>query len=180
MNSDLLEKGHKVINVAALMVSFGAYQVNAVMFGVDQLIDSSSQDISSYISWYVWVFSLCDIIVSLSQLCTCREYIPVSSFLMPVVLTLSVCSDILFGRWLIKEPVTFNPSSLFHVIPLRVNTHVRLIQMINLSAELMLVWRTFHYRGSGRCQDILSNLDFSVCGFIFFWNTLCYPSNCQQ
>ncbi len=61
-NSSLLEKGHKIINVvgiiflAALMVSFGAYQVNAVMFGVDQLIDSSSQDISSYISWYVWVY----------------------------------------------------------------------------------------------------------------------------
>ncbi len=55
----LLEKGHMkiidtvgIILLAALMVSFGAYQVNAVMFGVDQLIDSSSQDISSYISWY--------------------------------------------------------------------------------------------------------------------------------
>ncbi len=115
-NSNLLEKGHinliGIIFLAALMVSFGAYQVNAIIFGVDQLIDSSSQDISSYISWYVWMFFLCDVIVSFSQLCTCREYISVSSLLMPVVLTLSVCADILFGRWLVKEPVTFNPLKL--------------------------------------------------------------------
>ncbi len=118
-NSDLLEKGHvKIIDtvgiifLAALMVSFGAFQVNAIMFGVDQLIDSSSQDISSYISWYIWVYFLCDVIASLSQMCTCRKYIPVSSLLIPVVLTLSVCADILFGRWLAKVPVTINPLKL--------------------------------------------------------------------
>ncbi len=101
-----------IISVTTSMVSLGASQVNAIALGVDQFIDSSSQDISSYISWYCWLYFFSNVIVSLTQPCTCREYIPVSSLLIPVVLTLSVCVDILFGRWLVKEPVTINPLKL--------------------------------------------------------------------
>ncbi len=70
---------------------------------INLAINSSSQDIIS-VSTVGYTSSP----VSLSQLCTCScIFSPI-----PFVLTLSVCADILFGRWLVKEPVTYNPLKL--------------------------------------------------------------------
>lgn len=101
-----------VISVAIGLLGLSAYQANAIQFGLDQLIDASSSDISSYISWYAWTFFLAYVIVDFSQGCTCLRYTPISSLLAPVFLTVCVCSDFLFNDWLIKEPVTFNPLKL--------------------------------------------------------------------
>ena len=90
-----------------LLGLLGGYQTNAVQFGLDQLVDASSDDISSYISWYVWMFYLSKAVVILSQMCICKEYTAVSSLLLPIVLTLSLSSNIFLNHWLIKEKTSF-------------------------------------------------------------------------
>lgn len=94
------------------LLSVAAYQANAIQFGADQLIDASSSDISSYFSWLGWSLSLSFSVVTISQVCTCKSYTPVSSFLGPVILTLTLCSELLFNHWLIKESGNFNPLKL--------------------------------------------------------------------
>lgn len=109
--------GFMIFSVAVGLLGLSAYQANAIQFGIDQLIDASSSDISSYISWYAWTFFLAYVIVDFTQGCTCVSYTPISSLLAPVFLTVCVCSDFLFNGWLIKEPVTFNPLKLiFNVL----------------------------------------------------------------
>jgi len=79
---------------------------------VDQLGDASSCEISSYTSWYGWVFFFSYLIVGFSQRCVCESFSPVSTYIAPLLLTLSVCSNQLFCKWLIEEPVSHNPLRL--------------------------------------------------------------------
>lgn len=39
-----------------LMIGLGGFQANILQFGIDQLVDASSREISSYISWCVWTY----------------------------------------------------------------------------------------------------------------------------
>ena len=94
------------------MMGFSAFQANTLQFGLDQLVDASSSDISSYISWYGWIFFAAFSVVQFSQSCTCGHYAALSSLLLPVILTVCVSSDFLFNNWLVKEPAGFNPLKL--------------------------------------------------------------------
>ncbi len=106
-----------MVALGAGLFSFAAFQVNALQLGMDQLVDASSSDISSYVSWFAWAYFVADVIAMFSQNCVCKAYIPLASFFTPALLTLCVCSDIFFNHWLIKEPVTVNPLQLiFDVI----------------------------------------------------------------
>ena len=42
--------------LAAMSISFVVFLVNAFQFGMDQLHDSSTQELISYIHWYVWLY----------------------------------------------------------------------------------------------------------------------------
>ena len=97
-----------VIGVLAL----GGYQANSIQFGIDQLIDAPSSAISSYISWYIWLYFLCDLVVTFLHMCVCDKYITVFTLLLPTALTLSLGANMLFNHWLLKEPVSFNPLKL--------------------------------------------------------------------
>lgn len=101
-----------LFTVLLSLVGLSAYQANAVQFGIDQLVDASSSTISSYISWYAWCLFLAYALVIFSQVCTCPQYAPVSSLLLPFLLTACLCSDVLCGSWLVKEPASFNPLKL--------------------------------------------------------------------
>lgn len=109
------------------MLGLAAFQSNAVQFGVDQLVDASSTTISSYISWYAWSFFVAVSVVHFSQICTCPRYSPIAALLLPVVLTVGVCSDILFNSLLVKEPASLNPlKMIFKVLRYAVkNKHPR-------------------------------------------------------
>ena len=95
-----------------LSVGLNLSQVNIIQFGVDQLTDASSVDISSYINWYVWTFFASELVVKATQNCTVGEFRPVSSLLLPVCLSLALLSDLLFGRYFVVEPISHNPFSL--------------------------------------------------------------------
>ena len=89
--------------------------VNSLQFGIDQLTDASSSDITSYISWYTWNFVLASTTGIIFTNCLTR-YISLSYFVMPLSCTLSILTDCCFSHWLVKEPVTINPLKLIYQV----------------------------------------------------------------
>ena len=92
--------------------------VNCMLMGLDQLMDASSTNITSVISWLVSLNYLTCVLASLFQLDLCKEIYAFSvpfcsvSFLMTVL----IVSDCCFNHWLIKEPVTQNPLKLIYQV----------------------------------------------------------------
>ena len=90
--------------------------VNSLQFGIDQLTDASSSEITSYISWSTWNFMLgCTTGGVIFTNCLTR-YISLSYFVLPLSCTLSIHSDCCFSHWLVKEPVTINPLKLIYQV----------------------------------------------------------------
>ena len=91
-------------------VSMCGVIVNTMQFGIDQLTDASSSDICSYISWYVWIISLASNLAAVTQNCFCSPYNEVIGFfILPLLSTAVITSDLCFNKWLVKEPVVRNP-----------------------------------------------------------------------
>ena len=101
--------------------------VNSLQFGIDQLTDASSSEITSYISWSTWNFMLASTTGAIFTNCL-TGYISLSYFVLPLSCTLSILSDCCFSHWLVKEPVTTNPLKLmYQVVKYAVkNKHPRL------------------------------------------------------
>ena len=98
-----------------LSLGLSLFQANIIQFGIDQLIDASSADITSFINWYVWTLCGSEIVVVVTQKCSnnSSSYLGLlSTLLLPTFLSLSLLSDLLFSKYLIKEPVTYNPLRL--------------------------------------------------------------------
>ena len=91
-------------------VSMCGVMVNTMQFGIDQLTDASSSDICSYISWYVWILALASNLDAVTQYCFCGPYNQVTGFfILPLLGTVMIISDLFFNKWLVKEPVVRNP-----------------------------------------------------------------------
>ena len=89
--------------------------VNSLQFGIEQLTDASSSEITSYISWCTWNFMLgCTTGVIFTNCLT--RYISLSYFVLPLSCTLSILSDCCFSHWVVKEPVTINPLKLIYQV----------------------------------------------------------------
>ena len=90
---------------------------NSIQFGLDQLIDSSSTNICSYISLYVWLYFLAYVLAVFSQHYMCGIYdLPLSFLLVSLTITVVVSSDVACNHWLVKEPVTQNPLKLIYQV----------------------------------------------------------------
>ena len=89
--------------------------VISLQFGIDQLTDASSSDITSYISWSTWNFMLASTTGVILKSCLNR-YISLSYFVLSLYCTLSILSDCCFNHWLVKEPVTNNPLKLIYQV----------------------------------------------------------------
>ncbi len=102
--------------IMALLVGLTAFQCSIIQFGIDQLYNSSSYEIVSYIVYYTWTFNASEVVVQFTQVCFCDQYHNVTDLLLPFLLTLSLCCDFLFGHWLVKEPATHNPLKLIYKV----------------------------------------------------------------
>ena len=89
--------------------------VNSLQFGIDQLTDASSSEITSYISWYTWNTMLATTTGIIFTNCL-THYTSLSYFVLPLSCTLSILSDCCFNHWLVKEPVTNNPLKLIYQV----------------------------------------------------------------
>ena len=94
-------------------VGFGAYQANIVQFGIDQLIDATSTEISSFIMWYTMSLLISGIVVNYSSFCT-PDYVGV--LVIAMCLTMAIGSDYLLKHWLDKDQVIQGDNPLYLIL----------------------------------------------------------------
>ena len=90
-------------------LGFGAFQANIVQFGIDQLIDAASVQITSVIVWYTITIFTSGTTMYFSSSCV-QEYVAI--VVIAVFLSLAIGSDFLVGHWLTKEQIVKNPLPL--------------------------------------------------------------------
>ena len=90
-------------------VGLGAFQANIIQFGIDQLVDASSTEITSFIIWYTMTIFICGTSVQFSSFCSPKY---ASVLVIAVFLTLATGSDFFFSHWLTKEQLVSNPLPL--------------------------------------------------------------------
>ena len=100
------------VNIALLILTtlgLAGFLSNITQFGMDQLRDAPTSEITSFIMWYIWTWSV-GILCAVIRRCFCGL---VASLFSPACVSLALCLDSLFNHWLIKEPVVENPFRLF-------------------------------------------------------------------
>ena len=107
-----------IVFYSTMGIGVGLFQANIIQFGVDQLTDASSADLTSYINWYTWTFFASETVVDMSQKCGKQfQFHFIFTLVPPVCLTLAVLLILFFNKYLIIEPVTPNPLKLiFNVL----------------------------------------------------------------
>ena len=89
-------------------IGLGAFQANIIQFGIDQLLDAPSTEITAFIMWNTLLMLLSGNVLYFSSDCN-GTY--VSVLVIAAFLTLIVCSNFLFSKWLNKEQRIDNPLS---------------------------------------------------------------------
>jgi peptide/histidine transporter 3/4 len=100
----------------ALVFGIGGFQAVVIQFGVDQLNDASTIEITSFVAWYTWTLVSNNIIANFINMITCidTKYSLIGSLVIATCLTFVVSTNYVFSNQLIKEPVTQNPFKLVY------------------------------------------------------------------
>ncbi len=120
--SQFVESYHHISNYVTavlliiLCIAFGAYQANIVLFGIDQLQDASTDEITSFISWYVCTWFSGMAINHFIPLCLEGASGGLLELVICICLTLTVILAIAFNRGFLKEPITQNPFQLVYKV----------------------------------------------------------------
>ena len=122
--SQLVESYYSINNsyitiVLFIMVSigFGGYQANIVLFGIDQLQDASTDEITSFITWYLYTFFSGGIVIHFIDSYLHEAYGGLlEEFLICICLTVVVILTFVFDNILLKEPITHNPFQLIYKV----------------------------------------------------------------
>ena len=110
---------------AALSLGLGGFLANIIQFSIEQLTDASSNEILSYIHWYAWIWFLSGGVIDLSQSClySNTNQQALGYLVLPALITLAICSEVLFRHWLVEEAVPGNPFALiFKVLRYAIKT----------------------------------------------------------
>lgn len=92
-------------------IGLGGFLSNIIHFGVDQLINASASEITSFISWYTLTLYASGTALHFTTDCVTDEgtfYIKI--FFVAVCLTAALCLDYLFRHILVNEPVVHGKS----------------------------------------------------------------------
>ena len=104
----------------AIILAFGigGFQAIIIQFGVDQLNDASTTEITSFVAWYTWTLISSNVISSFVNIITCinSKYNLMGPLVIAMCLTVVVSTNYLFSNQLIKEPVTQNPFKLVYKV----------------------------------------------------------------
>ena len=98
-----------VFSKAVMGAGLGAFQANIIQFGIDQLSEVSSTDITHFVTWYSGMLFAGGIILFFIGNCT-TEYARI--LVVNVCLTLALCLNFLFSHLLVKEQANDNPLPL--------------------------------------------------------------------
>ena len=100
-----------------ICIAFGSYQANIVLFGIDQLQDASTDEITSFISWYMWSwFGGTAVNYAIDSYLSGKYGGLLEEFTIFICLTLVVCLALIFNRVFLKEPITQNPFQLIYKV----------------------------------------------------------------
>ena len=105
------------VSVAMLFlmgIGFSGFQANIVQFGVDQLHDASTVEITSFIAWYAATFLSGRFSLYFNLICVHDKYALLGPLVVNFHLTIIVVTHSLFNNILIKEPATQNPFKLVY------------------------------------------------------------------
>lgn len=100
------------ISISSMCLGLSGFLANLFQFGMDQLCDSSTFDITSYLILCLWAYFSSNVVITFAFNCICKHYMEYANLLLPVILSFAVSLDFLFGHWLVKEPVAHNPLKL--------------------------------------------------------------------
>ena len=102
----------------AMGIGYGGLVSTTIQFGIDQLYDASTNEISAFIMWCIGIFWCPLFIINLSPLYSTlwnyRYLLLLGHFLSSVLLTLILISLFCCNNWLIKEPISQNPFKLIY------------------------------------------------------------------
>ena len=108
----------KVITCLLLVgtVGIGGFQANIIQFGIDQLHDASTEEIKSFIVWYIWTIFSSGIVHPFVFSCLSQQYKILQVFFCCV--NISIALVILFCykdcNCLVKEPIVRSPFKLVY------------------------------------------------------------------
>ena len=111
-----VHKGTSVIIIFILAISFGAYQANVIQFGLDQLQDASTTEITAFIIWYVWTYFCNGALFDFTHICINQKYYLFGQLIVCLSTTVVISSIYFLGGLLVKEPVTQNPFTLIYKV----------------------------------------------------------------
>ena len=92
----------------------GGFLSTLITFGIDQLYDASTDEISAFIIWYVWTLGSPLLIDNLASYYTVQNLVFFGQLLSCTNLTLILVSLFCCNNWLIKEPISQNPFKLIY------------------------------------------------------------------
>ena len=97
-------------------IGLGGFQANIIQFGLDQLHDASTTEITSFIIWYVSTLISAGFIVQFNFSCLSQQNQLFILLFICISLTLAVILLISCNQWLIKEPATQSPFKLIYYV----------------------------------------------------------------
>ena len=103
------------ISIVIVAIGLGAFVANMIQFGIDQLHDASSEEISAFIIWSVWTGYASGIVARFLEFIP-KKYDIFDKFVICVHLSVALCLLAFCKHILIKEPVSRNPFKLVYLV----------------------------------------------------------------
>ena len=104
------------ILIFILAIGFGGYQANMIQFGLDQLQDASTTEITAFIRWYVWTTFSGLAIFSLSTQACLKKYSLLGDITVCTCITVVISAFFILNNELVREPTTQNPFKLIYKV----------------------------------------------------------------
>ena len=107
----------EIITIVLLTMAsagFGGHQANVIQYGLDQLQDASTDEITAFISWYAWTEFSSGVVTHYTYTCIYKEYVILSRVAVSFFLTVALIMTFYTKHILIREPVTQNPFKLVY------------------------------------------------------------------
>ena len=99
-----------------MAIGLGGYQANIIQFGMDQLHDASTTEITAFIIWYVWTLLSAGIIVDFISACLSQKNMLIRPLFVSTTLTLALVLLLCCKHWLVIELVKHNSYKLIYEI----------------------------------------------------------------
>ena len=115
--SDAIETATTVALVSSILIfliGLGGFQSNVVQFGLDQLPDASSEELSLFLHWFVWteyVGEMASHLLLTSSSCSKRLQNNIAYVIFPFVFLVTVCLIMVYCKrhWFNCENIVANP-----------------------------------------------------------------------